>query len=319
MNGDFGFAVCDTAAGKTFPRFQAEEVRPMNSVSVTVPDRIAGAFPARPSDSNKYSVGVVSVVGGSGRFIHAPVIAGLGARAAGAGLIHLVVPDASRIASGALLPEATFTKQTATCVPPKADATAVGMGLGVTQNAGMLVSRILSGSRGRFVLDADALTILSDWYAKRQYALPVTEGQTLVLTPHAGEAARLLACGTQDIIRNREDAAKRIVERYHAVCVLKGERTLVVSPDGRTYTCTSGNPFMAMGGMGDLLSGVIAARWAYLKSDAFTAACSAVWLHAAASDALVSADPPADPSIVNTAAKIGSLRVALERTSAPAL
>jgi NAD(P)H-hydrate repair Nnr-like enzyme with NAD(P)H-hydrate dehydratase domain len=69
---------------------------------------------------------------------------------------------------------------------------------------------------------------------------------------------------------------------------------------------------MAMGGMGDLLSGVIAARWSYIK-DAFLAACSAVWLHATASDSLVSADPPVDPSIVNTAAKIGSLRVALER------
>ena len=60
------------------------------------------------------------------------------------------------------------------------------------------------------------------------------------------------------------------------------------------------------------LAGVIAARWAYLK-DPFRAACSAVWLHAASSDALVSADPPVDPSLVNTAAKIGSLRVSLER------
>ena len=72
---------------------------------------------------------------------------------------------------------------------------------------------------------------------------------------------------------------------------------------------------MAMGGMGDLLSGVIAARWAYIK-DPFLAACSAVWLHASASDALVNAQPPIDPSIVNTAAKIGSLRVSLELKSA---
>jgi NAD(P)H-hydrate repair Nnr-like enzyme with NAD(P)H-hydrate dehydratase domain len=69
---------------------------------------------------------------------------------------------------------------------------------------------------------------------------------------------------------------------------------------------------MSMGGMGDLLSGVIAARWSYIK-DAYMAACSAVWLHAAASDALVNSNPPVDPSIVNTAAKIGSLRVELER------
>ena len=149
-------------------------------------------------------------------------------------------------------------------------------------------------------------------FSQKQENLPVTEGQTLILTPHAGEAARLLACKTADINADRMSAAKRIVERYHAICVLKGHNTIVASPDGRTYICEAGNPFMAMGGMGDLLSGVIAARWSYIK-DAFLAACSAVWLHAAASDALVTAEPPDDPSIINTAAKIGSLRVFLER------
>ena len=277
-----------------------------------VPEMIAKAFPKRPADANKYSVGTVTVVGGSGRFIHAPSICGLGARAAGAGLIHLVVPDASRIAAGSLVPEATFMKQSATCVPPKADTMVIGMGLSVTQTTEMLVSRLLSGSRGNFVLDADALTILSNWYARKQANPPATEGQALILTPHAGEAARLLNCTAADILEDRMSAAKKIVERYHAICVLKGANTIVSAPDGRTYTCEAGNPFMAMGGMGDLLSGVIAARWSYVK-DAFLAACSSVWLHAAASDALVSAEPPVDPSIANTAAKIGSLRVALER------
>ena len=277
-----------------------------------MPETISQAFPPRPDDSHKYSVGTVTVVGGSSRFIHAPVICGLGARAAGAGLIHLVVPDASRIAAGFLVPEATFMKQTATCVPPKADATVIGMGLGVTQTAEMLVSRLLSGSSGRFVLDADALAIISNWYAKKPKDLPVTEGQSVILTPHAGEAARLLACKAEDVQRDRPLAAKRIVERYHAICVLKGAHTIVAAPDGRSFTCEAGNPFMAMGGMGDLLSGMIAARWAYIK-DAYLAACSAVWLHATASDSIVNAAEPGDPSIVNTAAKIGSLRVALER------
>ena len=279
-----------------------------------MPDFLSDAFPRRPVDSNKYSVGTVTVVGGSGRYIHAPAICGLGARAAGAGLIHLVVPDASRIAAGSLVPEATFMKQTATCVPPKADTMVIGMGLSVTQTTEMLVSRLLSGSKGNFVLDADALAILSNWYAQKQVALPATEGQSRILTPHVGEAAKLLACTSDDIRRDRMSAAKKIVERYHSICVLKGANTIVASPDGRTYVCEAGNPFMAMGGMGDLLSGVIAARWSYIK-DPFLAACSSVWLHAAASDALVFADPPADPSIVNTAAKIGSLRVELERRS----
>ena len=277
-----------------------------------VPNSISVSFPGRPADSNKYSVGTVTVVGGSGRFLHAPSICGLGARAAGAGLIHLVVPDAARIAAGALVPEATFMKQTATCVPPKADTMVIGMGLGVSQTSEMLVSRLLSGSKGNFVLDADALTILAKWYAEKQDIHPATEGQSLILTPHAGEAARLLACKTEDILKDRKSAAETIVERYHAICVLKGANTIVAAPDGRSYVCEAGNPFMAMGGMGDLLAGVIAARWSYIK-DAFLAASSAVWLHATASDALVNAEPPIDPSIVNTAARIGSLRVTLER------
>jgi hydroxyethylthiazole kinase-like uncharacterized protein yjeF len=277
-----------------------------------LPDFISSAFPKRPTESNKYSVGTVTVVGGSGRFIHAPSICGLGARAAGAGLIHLVVPDAARIAAGSLVPEATFMKQSATCVPPKADTMVIGMGLSVTQTTEMLVSRLLSGSQGNFVLDADALTILSNWYAQKQVDLPVTEGQTRILTPHVGEAARLLACSSEDIRKDRISAAKRIVERYHSICVLKGANTIVAAPNGRTYICEAGNPFMAMGGMGDLLAGVIAARWSYIK-DPFLAACSSVWLHATASDALINANPPIDPSIVNTAAKIGSLRVYLER------
>lgn len=288
-----------------------------------IPEQIAAAFPKRPIESHKYSVGVVTVVGGSIRYTHAPVIAGLGARAGGAGLVQLVVPEVSRIAAGALVPEATFTKLTPDCVPPRADVSVIGMGLGSTPNAEMLVSRLLSGSVGRFVLDADALTVLANWYAQKPRALPVTEGQTLVLTPHAGEAARLLACAAEDIQRDRVAAVRQIVERYHAVVVLKGPRTLVAAPDrADVFTCEAGNPFMAMGGMGDLLAGVLAARWAYLaklgtfadaRTCAFTAASGAVWLHAAAADSIVRADPPGDPSIVNTAQAVASLRVRLER------
>ena len=85
-----------------------------------------------------------------------------------------------------------------------------------------------------------------------------------------------------------------------------------MSSDGsRVYENMAGNPFMALGGMGDLLAGVVGARWAYLKGDPFLVAASSVWLHAAASDEVV-ADAQ-DPSIANTAARIGSLRVRLER------
>ena len=277
---------------------------------MNLPAELQGAFPKRPVDANKYTVGTVSVVGGSGHYIHAPVIAGLGARAAGAGLVQLVVPDASRIAAGSLVPEATFTKLVATCVPPKADVTVLGMGLGVSVSAEVIVSRLLSGSRGRFVLDADALAVLASWYGRTDGYDPA-KGQELVLTPHEGEAAKLLGWDRAKVSSDRRAAAREIVERYGATVVLKGARTLVVSADGaRVYENATGNPFMALGGMGDLLAGVVGARWAYLKGDPFLAAAASVWLHGAASDALVAAG--GDPSIANTAARIGSLRVALD-------
>ena len=278
---------------------------------MNLPAEIKDGFVRRPVDANKYTVGTVAVVGGSGHYIHAPVIAALGARSAGAGLVQLVVPDASRIAAGSLVPEATFTKLTATCVPPRADVTVIGMGLGVSVTAEVIVSRLLSGSSGRFVIDADALAVLAGWYGRTDGYDPA-KGQELILTPHEGEAAKLLGWTKEKVKADRLATAKEIVDRYGATVILKGAHTLVVSADGaRVYENHTGNPFMAMGGMGDLLAGAIGARWAYLKGDPFLAAASSVWLHGAASDKVVAEE--GDPSIVNTAAALGSLRVKFDR------
>lgn len=274
------------------------------------PDELKGAFRGRPAAADKHSVGTVAVVGGSEQYAHAPVIAGLGARAAGAGLVRLVVPAASRVVAGALLPEATFAELTEVGVPPRADVTVVGMGLGVSASAEAIVSRLLSGAEGRFVLDADALTILASWRG-RGAVHGSEKGRELVLTPHEGEAARLLGWSRERVSAERRSAAHEIAGLYGATVVLKGAHTVVVSSDGaRAYENGTGNPFMALGGMGDLLAGVIGARWAYLKGDPFLAAASGVWLHGAASDGVVAA--ARDPSLVNTASAVGSLRVRLD-------
>ena len=277
----------------------------------SLPKELAGAFPKRSADANKRTVGTVCAIGGSARYVNAPVIAALGARASGAGLVHLVVPDASRIPAGSLVPEATFSKLTPTFVPPRADVFVAGMGLGVSVSSEATVSRLISGASGRFVLDADALAVLALWYGSKKGGYAPAQGQQTVLTPHAGEAAKLLGCTVDAVNADRLAAAKEIAVRYDATVVLKSERTIVVSRDReRVYENRTGNPFMALGGMGDLLAGAIGARWAYLKGDPFLAASSAVWLHSAASDALVAEF--GDPSVANTAAKMGSLRVSME-------
>lgn len=267
---------------------------------------LSGAFRPRDKNDDKYSVGTVTVVGGSKRYAHAPVMAGLGARAAGAGLVQLVVPDWSRMAAAVMVPEATITELSLDQMLPGADVTVAGMGLG--PDARKIVPWIMAEKSGRLVLDADALTVLAERGVYRR-----KEGQELVLTPHEGEAARLLKKSREEIHADRIGAAKAIAEQYKATVVLKGAGTLVTDGE-RVYENDTGNPMMALGGMGDLLSGIIGARWAYLKGDAFLAAAAGVWLHGKASDELVAEN--LDTSIFNTAARVGAIRTALDKEGA---
>lgn len=290
-----------------------------------LPALLSGTFPKRKADINKYSAGTVAVVGGSIRFPHAPVIAAIGAKAAGAGLIHLVAPNVSAFAAGTHVPEATVARLSSTCSIPKADVTAAGMGLGVSGKSEMIVSKLISGSQACFVLDADALNILAKWYGSGKMFRPV-DNQVLVLTPHEGEAARLLGVPSEDISRNREAAAVSISGRFGAVTVLKGPNTIVAVPaQGKSegvvfYRCEAGNPYMAVGGMGDLLAGMIAARWAYLRKScpgvdprtcAAKAASSAVWLHASSADAVLESGDDA-PGVLSVARRAAVSRIKLE-------
>ena len=269
------------------------------------------AFRARPVASDKYSVGVVCVAGGSPRYPHAPVIAALGARAAGAGLVHLMAPAESRFAAGAWVPEATFLETGGRLELPRADVAVVGMGLQPTAGGRTFLAKFLSGGFRRVVADAGALAILSAMRTRKAALAAISKDVELVITPHEGEAARLLGCERAEVAADRMSAARELVNVYGATVALKGPRTIVVSADGqRTYENKTGNPCLATGGAGDLLSGVIGARWAYLKEDPFVAVSSSVWLHGAASDAVVEA--PRDPSIANLASEIGAMRVNLD-------
>ena len=272
-------------------------------------------FPMRPLAADKYSVGVVCIAGGSPRYPHAPVISALGARAAGAGLVHLVAPAESRFAAGALTPEATFRETGGRIDMSKADVAVVGMGLLPTAKGRAFLAKVLSGDFLRVVADAGALSLLAAARASDGRGKLVgnvgTGKVALVITPHEGEAARLLGCERNAVSADRMSAAKELARVYGATVALKGPRTIVVSANGRrTFENDTGNPYLATGGAGDLLSGVVGARWAYLKGDPFDAVASSVWLHGAAADAIVA--ERRDPSVANVAAQIGSMRVSLE-------
>ena len=247
-------------------------------MAMNTPKELVQAFRKRPLDANKRTVGTVTIVGGSAHYVHAPVIAGLGARAAGAGLVHLVVPDASRIAAGALVPEATFLKLTSTCVPPKADVTVMGMGLGTGISSELIVSRLLSGSNGRFVLDADALNAVADEPQLLRLAKAL-----VIITPHPAEMARLCGTTAQKVNQDRAGTAKRFAADYHVITVLKGAGTVIAAPDGRALLNTTGNSGMATGGSGDVLAGMCGALLAQGKN-AFDCAAAAVYLHGRAGD-----------------------------------
>ncbi|CAG0911270.1 unnamed protein product, partial [Cyprideis torosa] len=148
----------------------------------------------------------------------------------------------------------------------------IGPGLGLSQWARQLLSLALD-TELPLVIDADALNLLADMKRRQD---------NWVLTPHPAEAARLLLCDTATVEADRVAAARQLQQKYGGVCILKGSGTLIASAQGIAY-CTAGNPGMASGGMGDVLTGAISALLAQ-GLDPVTAAQAGVQLHAAAAD-----------------------------------
>jgi len=158
----------------------------------------------------------------------------------------------------------------------RASVIALGPGLGQSEWSRAMYQAALAAGKP-LVLDADGLNLL----ARKPVALPVQS----VLTPHPGEAARLLgAADAASIAQDRFAAARELARKYRAVVVLKGAGTLIAHPEGEVAVCPWGNPGMATGGMGDVLTGVIAALLAQ-GLNAWRAARFGVALHAQAGDA----------------------------------
>lgn len=239
--------------------------------------RLPALLPPRRANTHKGESGHVLCVGGNHGSGGAIAMAAEAALRAGAGLLSLGTRRDHVGPLLARLPEAmTHALEDSDALPAlldKAKVVAIGPGLGQDEWARALFARVLASPRP-LVLDADALNLL----AQDPRALPAA-----ILTPHPGEAARLLGCSTADVQSDRYTAAQALVERLHAVVVLKGAGSIVAAPGQRPRLIAAGNPGMAVGGMGDLLTGIIASLRAQ-GLPAFDAAAAGALLHALAGD-----------------------------------
>jgi len=155
----------------------------------------------------------------------------------------------------------------------RASVVVIGTGLGQGRWARQLFERVVA-SRLPLVVDADALNLLARDPLSRD---------NWILTPHPGEAGRLLGRTTSAVQQDRFAAIRELVDRYNGVLVLKGAGSLIATASGPIRLCDQGNPGMASGGMGDVLSGVLAALLAQ-HLDLFEVASAGVWLHGRAAD-----------------------------------
>lgn len=238
---------------------------------------IAELLPRRRRTAHKGQQGSVLVIGGNIGMAGAARMTGEAALRAGAGLVTVATRNENVAAVVGARPElmcrGVSRADELTDLIEHADVIALGPGLGKDDWARAMFETAL-GSDRRVVVDADALTLLAQ--------SPRTNAHW-ILTPHPGEAARLLGKTAAEVQRDRLGAAREIAARYGGVVVLKGAGTLVVSGDGVPAICDRGNPGMASAGMGDVLTGVIAGIVAQ-KAELAAAARVGVLVHALAGD-----------------------------------
>jgi NAD(P)H-hydrate epimerase len=247
-------------------------------------------LPVRDADSTKFVSGHVLIAGGSNGLTGAPRMAGEASMRAGAGYVTACVPASLQAILATAGPPELMTRAlpeedgslSIDAVAAVLDAggrggaLALGPGLGRGEGAFAFARALAAQAELALVLDADGLNA----HAGSLEQLARRRAPT-VLTPHAGELARLLELDSAEIERRRLHHARAAAERAGAVVVLKGDDTLICQPDGTVAVSPGGSPALATAGTGDVLSGVIAALLAH-GLDAFAAAAAGVWLHAEA-------------------------------------
>jgi len=237
---------------------------------------VRALYPVPRGESDKYSRGVLGLMVGSSQFPGAAVITTAGALGGPVGMIRYVGPDAVAEAVRAAHPEVVAGEG-------RVQAWAIGSGLGDKADAGQI--RRLTQEEEPVVVDADGLKALD----------PPLRG-AVVMTPHAGELARLLGASREEVEMRRLHYAQEAAGLYQAVVLLKGSTTVIASPDGRVRVNTTATPWLATAGSGDVLAGLCGALLA-AGVDPFDAAAVGAYLHAAAAQLASDGGPIAALSV----------------------
>lgn len=240
----------------------------------------------RPVDAHKYRAGHVAVLAGSSGKVGAALLAAHGALRGGAGAATIVTwPQAAvaiqsrvvEVMTAQIADEGAIGEQLDALLANKR-AVVIGPGFGLDERAREAVRHVLANYKGPIVADADALTM----HAGALEAFAAASGHA-ILTPHAGELARLLGTTSDAVENDRFAAARAAAAKARAVIVLKGPFSVIAAPDGRVVVNSTGNPALATAGSGDVLAGLAGALACSLPP--FEAAWCAAYLHGAAGDA----------------------------------
>jgi len=265
------------------------------NLHVSTAQDFAEMLAPRPVDSNKGSYGHVLVVGGSHGKAGAAAMAGFSALRSGAGLSTIATSKSALSTVASFHPEVmteALDETEAGTISMKALETAgfaellkgktvvaCGMGLSRQSQTAAFVRAFVARSKLPTVLDADGLNAF-EGHAEELAG----SGRPLVITPHPGEMARLAGCSIRDVQQDRLKMARDFAREHGLIVVLKGNRTIIAAPDGTAWVNTTGNPGMATGGTGDVLTGMVAGLIAQHPQRTLDATVMAVFLHGVAGD-----------------------------------
>jgi hydroxyethylthiazole kinase-like uncharacterized protein yjeF len=228
---------------------------PASKGATTGSESLRNALPPRPLNFHKGRAGSVGVLGGAYGMVGAAVLAGRAALKLGAGKVFLGLLTDHPPYLDYTQPELMLRTPRDLLEAGVVTAFAVGPGMGTVKSAEQLMREVLDAGVP-LVLDADALNLIAS--SKTLQARLPKRNAPSVLTPHPAEAARLLGCAAAAVQSDRIQAALDLAQRFRAITVLKGNGSIIASPDGAWLINTSGNPGMASAGMGDVLTGMIA-------------------------------------------------------------